>query len=83
MVSRGGGGGGGGDWEYVNMSREGGEGGEFEGRIYVSWGILGCMCIIVCSERGRESYIRSMSWGLGVCIEYLGGKGGGGGGNHR
>ena len=43
-------GGGGGNWEYVNMSR----GGEFEGRIYVSWGVLGCMCIIVCPENREK-----------------------------
>ena len=67
--------GGGGGGSIGNMS----QGGEFEGRIYVSWGVLGCMCIIVCPgnrERGRERYLRSMSWGLGVCIECLGGGGG-------
>ena len=33
-----------------------------------SWGVC-VLCIIVCPgnrERGRESYLRSMSWGLGV-----------------
>ena len=72
--------GGWGYWEYVNMS----QGGEFEGRIYVSWGVLGCMCIIVCPgnrERGRESYLRSMSWGR--VLNVLGGGGRGGGGNDR
>ena len=33
-------------------------GGEFEGRIYVSWGVLGCMCI------GSVS-VYWMSWGGG------------------
>ena len=47
MVSRGGGGGG--YWEYVNVSR----GGEFEGRIYVSWGSWGVCVLLYVPGIGR------------------------------